>query len=427
MPASQEREKIPAKPPGSFRLLHTADWHLGKLLNDRSRDEEHAQFLEWLLVVVQDHEVDAIVLAGDVFDTANPPQSALARYFNFVSELFRQGDCALLAIAGNHDSAAQLEAPKQALHALNTYVVGALAEDPQDRILCLPDAASPRVAIAMVPFLRDRDLRVGKPGETAEEIRASIIEGIEKRYRETAAAAASLDCPVLATGHLTVSGATISDSEREIHIGGLGAVTPGSFPAAFPYLALGHLHRPQAVGDNPGIRYAGSPIPLSFSEASDRKQVRVLDVVGDTITQHGLAIPVSRRLVQLRTRYAELEKSLKELQPETGSLTTWMEVVVEDATLQDDLVERVRQLTQGRDFEVLKVLRGSPSAFTGMNVDEATDDEAIASLLGDPRAVFKRLLEEHEEPLEAQEIVELEMTFARLVELEEQSEPHPVV
>jgi len=105
---------IPAKVEGTFRLLHTADWHLGKLLNEHSRDEEHARFLIWLLGIVEKHAVDAVILAGDVFDSANPPQSALERYFNFVSSLHRQGgDCSLVVIAGNHDSAAQLEAPKR--------------------------------------------------------------------------------------------------------------------------------------------------------------------------------------------------------------------------------------------------------------------------------------------------------------------------
>lgn len=135
---------ISEKPRDSYRILHTADWHLGKLLNDQSRDEEHARFLAWLLAVVKEHSVDAIILAGDVFDTANPPQSALGRYFDFVSGLFRQGDCLLVVIAGNHDSAAQLEAPKQALHALNVHVVGFLAEKPEARILRLPNDKIPR-------------------------------------------------------------------------------------------------------------------------------------------------------------------------------------------------------------------------------------------------------------------------------------------
>lgn len=408
-------QNMPAKPTGSYRILHTADWHLGKLLNDQSRDEEHARFLDWLLEVVKDHEIDAIVLAGDVFDSANPPQSALARYYDFVSGLFRQGDCTLAVIAGNHDSAAQLEAPKQALHALNVHVTGFLAEDPSRRILILPDESNPRVAIAMIPFLRDRDLRVGKIGEGADEIRSQIVAGIKNHYEEAAKAAQELKCPVIATGHLTVAGSSTSDSEREIHIGGLGAVTSDSFPGAFSYVALGHLHRPQATDVSGRIRYAGSPIALSFSEAEDAKEVRILDVTDTGIEQFSIPIPAFRKLSQVRTTQADLALALAPFDAVTGDLRPWLEVVVEDAALEEDLVERVRSLSEGKAFDVLKVLRGKSSPISGMAVGEATDDEAIESLLDQPVRVFEHLLGEHKQ-LSKEEIENLKTAFAELVE-----------
>lgn len=409
------------KPRGNYRILHTADWHLGKLLNDQSRDEEHGRFLDWLLGLVDEQEVDAILLAGDVFDTANPPQVALARYYDFVSRLFRQGNCELVVIAGNHDSAAQLEAPKRALRSLKTHVVGFLAEEPGARILCLPSDEEPRVAIALIPFLRDRDLRVGKAGESADEIRAQVVAGIKSRYEETAAATGELKCPILATGHLTVLGASTSDSERDIHIGGLGAVTAGSFPEAFSYVALGHLHRPQSTDADGRVRYAGSPIPLSFSEAGDEKEVRILDVTAAGITQRGVPVPVSRRLKQIRTTNAELERAVGEFALAAGELRGWVEVVVEDATLEDDLVERVRALTEGRDFDVLKVLRGRAAGVAGMSVGDSTDDEAIESLLDRPDQVFEHLLGEHGSFSE-DEVTGLKAAFAVLMELDAQSE-----
>ena len=415
---------IPKKPSDSYRLLHTADWHLGKLLNDQSRDEEHARFLDWLLAAVKEHDVDAIILAGDVFDTANPPQSALGRYFDFVSGLFRQGDCALVVIAGNHDSAAQLEAPKQALHALNVHVVGFLTEKPEARILSLPSVKDPKVAIAMMPFLRDRDLRVGKAGESADDIRSQVVAGIRQRYAEAAQAVkdAGTTCPALATGHLTVLGAKTSDSERDIHIGGLGAVTTDSFPDTFAYVALGHLHRPQTTDDFGRVRYAGSPIALSFSEAEDNKEVRILDVTAKGIAQHGLPIPVFRRLLQIRTTNAGLETALKEVVPKPGVFRTWVEVVVEDATLEEDLNERVRKLAEDSGIEVLKVLRGRPAAITGMSAGEATDDEAIETLLDQPLRVFEHLLGQCGE-LDEKEIEKLKTAFAVVVDLDVQSEP----
>lgn len=411
------------KPSGSYRILHTADWHLGKLLNEQSREEEHKRFLDWLIRAVTEHQVDAILLAGDVFDSGNPPQSAVARYFDFVSELFRQGDCALVVIAGNHDSAAQLEAPKQALQALNVHVVGSMASEPADRILYLPDREQPKVAIAMLPFLRDRDLRVGKSGESAEDIRAQLVAGIRQRYDEAAAAAhgKKLGYPVIAAGHLTVVGAASSDSERKIHIGGLGSVTSEIFSEVFSYVALGHLHRPQATDAAGRVRYAGSPISLSFSECSDQKEVRIIDVMPNRIEQHALAIPVIRRLSQIRTTVDQMAKALQEFESAPGALRTWVEVVVEDATLHDDLNEQARKLAEKLDFDVLKAARGRSAVSSAMSAGTATDDETIDMLLDHPIRVFEHLLENHAQ-LDEQQQAELKIAFSSLLESDAQSE-----
>lgn len=419
--APTQSKDICGKPSGSYRLLHTADWHLGKLLNDRSRDEEHSRFLAWLLGAVKLHEVDAIVLAGDVFDCANPPHSALARYYDFVSCLFRQGGCALVVIAGNHDSAAQLEAPKQALHALNVHVTGFLAEDPSQRILLLPDTENPRIAIALLPFLRERELRVGRVGEGADEIRAQVVLGIRERYKETAAAAEAAvrkKYPILATGHLTVVGASTTESERDIHIGGLGAISPDAFPDIFSYVALGHLHRPQPTDSGGRVRYAGSPIPLSFSEADDLKEVRILDVMQGAITQQSLPVPVFRKLAQIRCTLAGLEEALVTCNKSPGDLRTWIEVVLEDAALEADIVN---QLADGLDFDILKIVRPRTEGIRGMNLGEASDDEAIETILDDPTKVFGHLLDERR-GLTEEEREKIKTTFAMLVSLESQCE-----
>ncbi len=402
-----------------MKILHTADWHLGKLLNDQSRDKEHGLFLEWLLDVVKSEKIDAIIVAGDIFDTANPPQSALQRYYDFVSRLFAQGTCDLVIIAGNHDSAAQLEAPKQVLNSLKTHVVGFLADEPAERILYLPDQKNPEVSIALIPFLRDRDLRVGRAGESADEIRAQLSEGISARYAETAEAllAAKVDCPVIATGHLTVVGSETSDSERDIHIGGLGSVTPGHFPDVFNYVALGHLHRPQSSDENGRVRYSGSPIALSFSEATDKKEVRLLNLADGKIAQTSLPIPVFRKLSQLRTTTAGLEKAINDFSEKAGNLRTWVELIVEDAALEDNLTERVAALIGDREFDVLKVIRGRADSLVSMSVEDSTDDEAIESLLDQPTRVFEHLLEQQEQFTE-EEVAGLKLAFAQLVEME---------
>ena len=416
---------LQTKTSGCYRVLHTSDWHLGKTLNDQPRDEEHARFLDWLLHVIGEHAVDLLIVAGDVFDSANPPQSAQAQYYDFVSALFRQGGCAMVVVGGNHDSPGQLEAPNEVLRALGVHVLGFLPESPQARLVVLPSQENPRLVVAAVPFLRDRELRMGQSGQGVTDIQRERLAGITQRYAETAEAAAEWNekgVPVLATGHLMVIGASSSDSEREIHIGGLGAVERDIFPEAFSYVALGHLHRPQCTGGSENVRYSGSPIPLSFSEAHDRKEVRLLDFAhGNLREQWPLHVPVFRWLSQMRTSRVDLERTLDEFQPESSDLTTWVEVIVVDAGIGENLNEVVQEAVEDRDFEVLKVLRGGATPLQGMNAEELSDDEGIDTLLDNPSQVFQQRLDE-EIGLTEEERRELEVAFAQLIEIHEEED-----
>lgn len=408
------------KPDDVFRVVHTADWHLGKTLNDQSRDEEHGKFLDWLLGVIEKREVDALIIAGDVFDAANPPQSALSRYYDFVSKLYRKTACSLVVIGGNHDSPLQLEAPREVLRALRVHVVGFLPEDPGDRLIVLPSPDNPRLVIAAIPFLRDRDIRTGYAGQDAEDIRRAITEGIAQRYAETARTAAKWaekGVPILVTGHLTVLGATKSDSEREIHIGGLGAVAPDAFPDICTYVALGHLHRPQEPYSR--VCYSGSPIALSFSEANDTKEIQILDFADGNLKAHTpIPVPVFRRLAQIRTSWGDLSQAISKFSPDSGELKTWVEVVVKDASSSEDINETVQSLVAELDFMVLKVMRERATPLQGMRIGDDSDDEAIETVLDNPVRVFEHRLDE-EANLDDERKRELKIAFAQLLNLQQ--------
>jgi exonuclease SbcD len=404
------------KPADAFRVLHTADWHLGKMLNEQSREEEQKLFLHWLLQQVGELEVDAVLVAGDVFDTANPPQSAEALYYDFVAALHRETRASLVLIAGNHDSANQLEAPKRVLKALRTYVHGAVADESADRLLLLPSADAPKVAIAMVPFLREKDLRMGKSGDNEAAVRKEIIAGITRVYEETAKAAksAKISCPVIATGHLTVAGSSSSESERDIHIGGLGAVDSTVFPEAFAYVALGHLHRPQSTDKTGRVRYSGSPIALSFSEVDDKKEIRLLDVTGKGITQSSVPIPVFRKLVQLKTSLETLDKDLAaQAKVKAGELPTWVEVVLSGHTGLNDANSQVQALAHGQPFEVLKVMLADVPRLIGAGVGQEVDTQ-LEGLLDKPAEVFDLLLKQQEGLPEADK-KSLRLAFLKIV------------
>jgi len=405
------------KPADAFRVLHTADWHLGKMLNEQSREEEQKRFLNWLLKQVVELEVDVVLVAGDIFDTANPPQSAEALYYDFVAALHGSTAASLVLIGGNHDSANQLEAPKRVLKSLRTHVHGAVADDPADRLLLLPSADAPKVAIAMVPFLREKDIRMGRSGDTEAAVRKEIIAGIARVYEETANAAkeAKIACPIVATGHLTVAGSSSSDSERDIHIGGLGAVDSTVFPDVFAYVALGHLHRPQSPDKAGRVRYSGSPITLSFSEVHDKKEVRLLDVNGHGVTQSSVPIPVFRQLIQLKTSLATLESDLAaQAKVHSGELTTWVEVVLSGHTGLNDANSQVRTLAHGQPFEVLKVMLADTPRLNGAGVGQEVDAH-LEGMLDNPHEVFDHLLKQHAD-IPEEEKASLRLAFRKIVD-----------
>ena len=402
-----------AKPDGAFRVLHTADWHLGKLLGDLSREEEHARFFEFLLETIVSEHVDALIVAGDIFDAANPPQSALKQYYEFLSTLYAKSRCSVVIVAGNHDSPAQLESPREVLKTLRATVVGRVAEDP---IVFLPDENGPRLAVAAIPFLRDRDLRSGQMGQGAEAIKQALVDGIANRYAQAAEKVAALGLPALATGHLTVSGASVSDSERDIHVGGLGTVSARVFPAEFDYVALGHLHRPQACGDRDFVRYSGSPIPLSFSEALDTKSVQVIDFDrGGVVARHEVRLPLWRRLAQMRVRREELEQMMAAGFELEGELTTWVEVLVEDPVAGENVLDMVRAAAEDRSFEVVRVVSASRGKMPGVREEDLGGDGLEENLLGDAAKVFGLRLD-REEGFEEGEREALEIAFKQVLE-----------
>jgi exonuclease SbcD len=358
-----------------MRILHTADWHLGARLVERDRLSEHAAFLDWLIDTLREEKIDALLLSGDVFDAANPPQDAVALYFNFLKRLADLRSVKAIITGGNHDSASHLNAPRELLKRFEVHVFGHAGEN----IVDLGEAV-----VAAVPFLRERDLRQAAVGETMTDVQSQVREAIRTHYAAqlTACRALAGQRPVIAMGHLTVLGATTSDSERDIHIGNLGAVGADVF-AGFDYTALGHLHRPQQVAGLETVRYSGSPIALSFSEAGDAKSVVVIDTQHQEQKIYTAAVPVNRMLTRVSVSRATLAADLQNV-----PAASWAEITVKLDAPEADLDRQVREAAAGR-FDVLKVLTDLPQAaalawqHTGPTLSELQ-----------PREVFRELLKE---------------------------------
>lgn len=404
-----------------LRILHTADWHLGKMLGDLSRETEHRAFLDFLLEIIATEKIDALLIAGDVFDSANPPQSAVAQYYQFLSSVHQTSQCQVIVTAGNHDSPAHIEAPKELLKLLRTHVIGAMPSDRAQAMIPLPNEHEPLVYIAAVPFLRDRDLRTGISGQSSAEIQASLNDAITTIYQEMVDLRAQSSAPLIAMGHLTVSGSKTSDSEREIHVGGLGALPADRFPAAYAYVALGHLHRPQACDTNDLIRYSGSPIPLSFSESRDHKELRLLEVNDGTLQHRSIAIPQARELRQVVTNSADAEFTLTQLAQEfahqTAKLKPWIELFINDPLPGDQIAQRCAEAAKNAPYEIVRIIQPTsqdPAATTWDS--NQGDQKKIDDLLGDPASLFQWRIDQETTIPEEQKIT-LRQTFASLLAL----------
>lgn len=389
-------------------ILHTADWHLGARLIEHDRSEEHSRFLVWLLEQITKLQPNLLIIAGDVFDSANPPQQALTQYYEFLAGVSRT-KTEVLVVGGNHDSAMTLNAPRDVLRVLKIRVVGSAPEDRREALLDLGD-----VVVCAVPYLRERDVRRASAGQTSDEVAAQMREGIALHYRQIFDHACEMaqGRPVVATGHLTAVGVHSSESERSIQIGNLGAVTAECF-SGFAYIALGHLHRPQSVSGNDHIRYSGSPIALGFDETDVPKQVLLVTTTkSDKIEIRPISVPCSRQLPRVNCRLDELAARLAEIIPAEGELMPWLEVTVEDGAMHPDLDLRVRNALGTCPAAILKILAPRPAdAFEG--AEAAFSGRTLAEIR--PEEVFAERLRREGMDLASDEAKALTSTFAELL------------
>ncbi len=395
-----------------MRLLHTSDWHLGHTLYDVSREAEHAAFLDWLLDTLEAQAVDALLVAGDIFDTANPSAEAQAAWYQFVARARRRRPrLDVVVIGGNHDSAARLDAPDPLFSALGVRVVGGLprvkGELDLERLLVPVHDAKGKVGawVVAVPYLRPSDLPP-VPDAAADR----LVEGVREVYSQALAAARLRRQPgqaLVAMGHCYMVGTELSAlSERKILGGNQHALPVDLFPEDVAYAALGHLHKAQRVGGREGVRYSGSPLPLSLSEAPYRHQVLLVELQGEALEQvKPLTVP--RKVEVLRvpaSKAAPLEEVLEALQAlpeaEAGApewARPYLEVCVSLPRPEPALRRKVEEALEGRAARLVKL---SP-AYTGAGGALADVQPGLSLRERTPEDVFRaRYARDYTEPLE---------------------------
>ncbi|WCE94067.1 exonuclease SbcCD subunit D C-terminal domain-containing protein [Acidithiobacillus ferriphilus] len=383
-----------------MKILHTSDWHLGRTLYGRKRYEEFEAFLKWLAKTIQHEKVDALLVAGDVFDTSAPSNRAQELYYRFLCAVAASSCRHVVVIAGNHDSPSFLNAPRELLKVLNVHVVGALAEVISDEVLVLhTEGGIPELIVCAVPYLRDRDIRVAEAGETIEDKERKLIEGIRDHYAAATAIAEAqrlalgVDIPIVAMGHLFAAGGQTVDGDgvRDLYVGSLAHVTAAIFPDSLNYLALGHLHVPQKVGSSERRRYSGSPIPMGFGEAKQAKSVCMVDFDHAEPTVQILPVPVFQRLERVKGDWPAISARILELSAIHPQ--AWLEVIYEGEEVISDLRDRLDKATANSDLEILRIKN---NRIVDRVLGQIHDEEMLDDLSVDE--VFARCLTAHQVP-----------------------------
>ncbi len=285
-----------------MKVIHTSDWHLGRTLCGRKRHQEHEAFLRWLVNQIVELEVDAVLIAGDIFDNGSPDNIAQGLYYRFLFDVAHTPCRHVVVIGGNHDSPLFLEAPRELLRMLNVHIVGQISDRFEDEVIPLKNSDGEIAAVVCaVPFLRDRDIRQIEAGENMQDKHRKLLAGIQNHYQAVWELArntrgADEQIPIIAMGHLFTQGGQTAEDDgvRDLYVGSLAHIPAEAFPKAIDYFALGHLHMPQRIRER--IVYSGSPIPMGFQEAGQTKKIMLITFSGQTTDIDEMDIPSFERM-----------------------------------------------------------------------------------------------------------------------------------
>ena len=375
-----------------MKILHTADWHLGHRLLERSQLEEQTLFLTWIENHIIQEKIDVLLISGDVFDTGTPSSQSSEMYYSFLGRLKATTCKSIIITGGNHDSPGTLNAPKHILNALSIKVVGKATENIEEEVFKI-NINNEEVIIAAVPYLRDGDIRRAVAGESFDDLTIKYKTALINHYNTTAKQCELINtnnAPVIAMGHLFAVGGSISESEHNIYVGTLGHIGAEDFHSYFDYIALGHLHRPQIIGGNDKVRYSGSPNILSFSEIGYDKKVIILTTENNKITNiKDDTIPCFREFYKIKGNIETCILQFPNIISNSYTLTPWVEIVLDEQ--HNVNTESIKKAAKDYDFDILKTSLKTQRKQKG--IEELLENtKSIKELL--PTEVFKLKCEE---------------------------------
>lgn len=339
-------------------LLHTADWHIGQTFFEYDRKAEHLQFLAWLKEQIHEFKVDVLLIAGDVFDSPNPSAESQKMYYRFLREITAENtDLQIIIIAGNHDSAARLEAPNPLLEDMNITVRGVVKRNTDGEIdfkhMVIP--INKGGYCLAVPYLRQGDY------PNAE----TYAQGVKAMYEAIFEQVKDKKQPIIAMGHLQATGSEISENDRSERtvIGGLECISPDSFAKEITYTALGHLHRGQRVSGRENVRYAGSPLPMSFAEKNNRQGIVLIDIAETTKIER-ILFDAPIKLLSIPSEPMPLSGVLNEIATlpdgEISETSPYLEVKVLVTEPEPSLRHQIEQALKAKSVRLARIAAITP-------------------------------------------------------------------
>ncbi len=334
-----------------MKILHTSDWHIGHALYGRKRTAEHEKFLSWLIETIRERNIDALLVAGDVFDNGAPGGASEQLYYNFLTSILKTQCHSVVIVSGNHDSPTRLQAPSGILRSLDIHVIG-LPGEPDEHVIELKDESGNTAAICCaVSYLRKNEIVRLSADDTSSSDDA-VAAATRQFYKDVTDAALKRQAgvPIVAMGHLFAAGSVTheGDGVRELYVGSLGHVGADTFPSELDYTALGHIHSEQAVAGRQNVRYCGSPLCMSFSEIGNPKYVLEYDVQAKDMER--IEVPVFQQLYAVSGEYYEIIGQLGQI--EAGS---WVEVTYTGKEHRSSLAFDVNEAVKGTGVEVLSI------------------------------------------------------------------------
>lgn len=409
-----------------IRILHTADWHLGQTFFGYDRTQEHEHFLDWLAGVLTENKIDVLIVAGDVFDVSNPSAASQRMFYRFIHRVTTENPgLQLVIVAGNHDSAARLESPLPLLQEMRTEIKGIVRKqdgeiDYSHLLVELKNAEGKVEALCMaVPFLRQGDYpsveTEGNPyAEGVKELYARLAEYALTRRKEGQS--------LVAVGHLLATGSEIAekDHSENIIIGGLESVSPDSFSGQIAYTALGHIHKSQRISGRENVRYAGSPLSMSFAEKHYHHGV--VKVVLD----EGVAVEIEKleytplvRLLSIPSKEAadpeEVLDELRRLELPEDEPMPYLEVKVRLSEPEPMLRQQVEEILKDKPVRLARIVSFYREAAEG----SAEEEVLIAGLQEmNPLQIVKATFENSYQTEMPEELVRLFQEVCQSINLE---------